>query len=378
MHTSNKAPFLRAHMTPLVLASLSALALSGCYLEDDDKNSGDKDIDAPVAVTLATREDVIQAVATVWNFAGPWAQASAPTRETAPADATAEETEGEAAAPVSQDCGSSGSITYDEAAEVTTYNDCTETTETTDEASGVSTTETSVIDGIVNEACELEAGEEEPTDYRCYNAAPLDFNFETVTTTPAAEGEEEPTSVSAAVEIQRDAYLEIDGESETGYRLLISEERTQRSTTEDAEGTRTTGELDISTEAFELRMQNEGDAETPAYVFDLNGEAFFENDDAGCSAGQLRIGSAEPLAINPDDGSAPSAGTLVLSTDAVAALAISFSSDRSIAFRLNGEDLTATAEEISAACLGSYRAPEEDSGSEDDGSDEICFLGLCF
>ncbi len=376
MHTSHKAPFLRAHLAPLILGSLSTLALTGCYLEDDDKNSGDKDIDAAVSVTLETREDVIQAVATVWNFTGPWAQASAPVREPAPADATSEDGED---VPITVDCGSSGSITYDETASVTTYNDCTETSETTDEASGVSTTETSVIDGVVNEACVLDEGEAEPTDYRCYNAAPLDLDYAVVTTTPAAEGEEEPSTVSSALEIKRDAYLEVDAETETGYRLLISEERSQRVSTEDAEGTQTMGKVEVSTEGFELRMQNQGDAETPAYVFEFNGEAFFENDKANCSDGLLRIGSAEPIAVDPDSGFAPTAGTLVLSTDAVAALAVSFAADRSISFRLNGEDLTATAEELSAACLGSYRVPEEGSETEDPSDDEFCIFGpICF
>ncbi len=374
MNTSTLVRPARAKILLLLVGSLGATALGGCY-HDDDKNSGDKEVDVPVAVTLATREDVIQAVATVWNFAGPWAQATAPARATAPEQAAGGGAKAEG--PVTEDCTTSGTVTYDDMAKVTTYNNCTETTESTDETTGTTVSATSVLDGTVNEACLLDEGETEPTDARCFNAAPLDLTSDTVTTTPATETEDE-TTVTEGLEVQRDAYLEISQESDTGYRLLISEERQQKATYQDDTGT-TTSKAKIATEGFEIRMENTGDAETPVYTFDLNGEAFFEDDGANCSAGLLRIGSATPIAVDPSNGYAPTDGTLVLSTDAVAALAVDFAADRSISFRLNGEDLTATAEELAAACLGSYRIPEDGANDEDPPADEIClFDPICF
>lgn len=379
MMTNTLVPRLRAIATPIFALTLSLGTLSGCYLEEDDNDKDDKEITAPEAVNLTNRDDVIAAVATVWNFAGPWAQVSAPARATAP---EAPEEGGDAGTKaderVTVDCTSAGRVTYDDTAGVTSYDKCTEIAETTDEATGSTTTDTSVIDGTVNEACVVEDGDSEPTEYRCFNAAPLDLSFERSTRTPAADEEAEESTSRDEFTVRRDAYLQVYDESESGYRLMIGEERRQQMSATDVEGVETEGETRISTEGFEIRMENTGDAETPAYAFELNGEAFFTDNDAGCVNGQLRIGSTTPLAVDPESGLAPTAGTLVLSTDKVAALAVNFAEDRSVSFRLNGEDLTATAEELSAACMGSYKIPAEDSAPEDNSGDELClFEPLC-
>lgn len=356
--------------TALLALCFSSLVLTAC----DESNDNDKnqDIELAVPVKLETREDVINAVGSVWYVANRWSLAEAPARPL-PSDS-------EATGQVTEDCGTSGKVSYDEDQSITSYDNCTEVTEETDETTGVSTEYRLTLNGNVHEDCLLEEGEEEPTDYRCLNLIPLSSESQKTETTPSETEGEDPSVTTEYNAISENAYLEISAESESGFSLLIDEEHEHTARFTDADGVETESEIALEMSAFELSLSNVGDTETPDYRMDFDGEMdLFTNQVSGCTSGLVRVGTTDALHVQPATNMGPTGGQLVLSTDSVGALAVTFNADSGISFRLAGEDITVSGEEMNGGCFGSFEQLPSDGEETPDECSGVDFGGFfCF
>nr|MBV6630435.1 hypothetical protein [Oceanococcus sp. HetDA_MAG_MS8] len=346
----------------LLSAALCMLPLSGCDDDDNTDASNDEVVVLP-SVALNSRDDVIKAVASVWAYAQPYVAESAPVRP----QPQSGETEGQ----VSEDCADGGSVTFDEDLAITTYDNCrnsVESTETVDDGEGnsveVQVVDRTVLDGVFSEDC---AEDIQTSADRCLTIVPL--VTETVQERTQGEGDDAETTTSSTRSDQATFIGVVD--MDNGYQLLIKDDRSDRRTQTD--GSRS--EVRSQIEDFRLGVANTGDADNPAFVLELDGEINFDDlADQSCSTGLVRIGTGEPLSVDPAAGTAPSAGELLLSTADVGGVGVSFASNGDISFRLGGEALSATAEELSQACVGAYAAATD---NEDDGGDSI-FSGCPF
>lgn len=347
----------------LCLSLLSTLALSACEDDKKDSDSSAAPITAP-AVPLQSREDVIAAVSALWTFSRPWMADAAPAREADPDGAT----EGT----VTVDCQDGGRIVYDEDLKITAYEDCVVVQETADEEAGTSEVLRLSQDGLVSEDC----AEEGPADaLRCLTAMPLDLQEQQTLTEPPPEGESGERVSRFTHTVALDARVSVMSEDAEGYRLLLAESREERRDTQTPEGNSST-RLRTETDSVQFVMQLPAEEGEPA-LLDMDGELQLEGQ-TGCPSGLIRFGTTSPLSVDLAQDQAPSAGRLVLSTDVVGAVGVDFGADGSISFRLAGEDLTATAEELASACLQDY--PFQAGGEQPSDDEEICLIEpfLCF
>lgn len=347
----------------MLTAVTSALALSGCDNDDDAPASDEPVIELP-SVSLNSKDDVVKAVASLWTYAQPYVAESAPVRP----QPQSGETEGQ----ITEDCTDSGSVTFDQDLAITTYDNCrasVESTETVDDGEGGTVEEQvvdrNVLDGVINEDCvediQLSAD-------RCLTVVPL--VSEDVQERTRGEGDDAQTQTSSTRSDQATYIGVVD--TDTGYQLLIKDDRNDRRV--DTDGSRS--EVRTQTEDFRLRVSNTGDADNPAFVLELDGELNFDDvADDSCATGLVRVGTGEVLSVDPSAGTAPTAGELFLSTAEVGGVGIQFASNGDISFRLGGETLTATADELSQACVGAY-AVADDSDDTDDG--DSIFSGCPF
>lgn len=346
----------------LLMAALCTLPLSGCDDDDDAPASNDEVIVLP-SVALNNRDDVIKAVASLWAYAQPYVGETAPTRP----QPESGETEGQ----IIEDCADGGSVTFDEDLAITTYDSCrasTESTATVDDGEGNTVEEQvvarSLLDGVISEDC---AETIQSSADRCLTIVPL--VSEAAQERTRGEGDDAVTTTSSARSDQATYIGVVD--TDAGYQLLIKDDRTDRSI--ETDGTRS--EVRTQTEDFRLRVANNGDEDSPAFVLELDGELNFDDlADSSCASGLVRVGTGEVLSVNPAAGTAPTAGELFLSTADIGGVGVSFASNGDISFRLGGEALSATADELAQACVGAYAVAEDD---ETDDGDSI-FSGCPF